>query len=161
MKKRDFCQLIKPLTEKLYRVAYALVSDDLQAEQLVIDAFNAYLIKHKKQILAAENLENLSKKNLLLKRRQHFKGILFYLHQIGVRRALHLYDRPGLNQAQNFRGFFDLDPKVRVALSLRYDFQFNVDEIVDITEMPRYEVIEKLHNGRFQLLSNVNSGVLP
>ena len=87
MKRMDFYHLLKPLTEKLYRIAFCLIPDDLQAEQLVIDSLNAYLIKDKKHILALGDLEAMAKKDVPLKRRHAFKGILKYMGEIGVRRS--------------------------------------------------------------------------
>lgn len=159
MKRIDFYQLLSPLTEKLNRMAYCLIPDDLQAEQLVVDALNAYLIKEKKNIIATENLDSLSKKDLQLKRRQIFKGILKFMSEIGVRRSTQLKDQMMKTRPLDFEVFYRLEPKVRLVISLRYDFQFTVEEIEDIVSMPRYEVIEKLHNGRFLLLNDMNPGV--
>ena len=157
MKRKDFFQLLQPLTEKLYRMAYSLIPDDLQAEQLVIDALNAYLIKEKKSILAARDLETLTKKDIQVRRRFYFKGIIRYMGEIGLRRSVQLK----LKKSSDFQSFYQLEPKVRLTLSLRYDFQFTAEEIEDITGMPRYEVIEKLHNGRYLLLNDINHGVNP
>jgi hypothetical protein len=158
MKRKDFYQLLQPLTEKFYRLAYRLIPDDLQAEQLVIDSLNAYLIKEKKKILAASDLESLSKKDIQLQRRSCFKGIIRYMGEIGVRRSSQLVDQTKFNQPADFHSFYGLAPKVRMVICLRYDFQFTVEEIEDITSMPRYEVIEKIHNGRFLLLNDFNQG---
>jgi hypothetical protein len=159
MKRKDFYQLLQPLTDKLYRIAMTLIPDDLQAEQLVIDSLNAYLIKEKKKILAAREFDSLSKKDLQLQRRFYFKGLLKYMSEIGVRRSSQLADQIKLTQPTNFQAFYGLAPNVRLVISLRYDFQFTVDEIEDITGMARYEVIEKLHNGRFLLLNDINQVV--
>jgi hypothetical protein len=153
MNRKDFFTLLQPLTEKLYRLAFNLLPDDLQAEQLVIDGVNAYLIKERKHILLARDMRSLSKKDLQLQRRHHFKGIIHYMSEIGVRRALQLADQLGPSAPEDFRDFFSLDPKVRLILTLRYDFQFSMEEIQDITDTPRYEVVEKLHNGRYLLLN--------
>jgi DNA-directed RNA polymerase specialized sigma24 family protein len=159
MKRKDFFQLLQPLTEKLYRLAYSLIPDDLQAEQLVIDSLNAYLIKEKNSILAARDLDTLTKKDIQVKRRFYFKGIIRYMGEIGLRRAVQLNEQMKLRKTTDFQSFYQLEPKVRLTLSLRYDFQFTAEEIEDITGMPRYEVIEKLHNGRFLLLNDINHGV--
>jgi hypothetical protein len=153
MKRMEFFQLAQPLTDKLYRLAYVLLPDDLQAEQLVIDGTNAYLIKEKNKLLSRElNFDN--KKEVLLARRSVLKGIIKYINEIGVRRSLQLMDQMRLNAPGEFRAFYGLDPKVRMALTLRYDFQFTVEEIQDLMLIPRYEVIEKLHNGRYLLLNH-------
>lgn len=140
-------------------MATSLLPDDLQAEQLVIDSLNAYLIKEKTKILAAREFDSLSKKDIQIQRRFYFKGLLKYMSEIGVRRASQLADQMKLAQPTNFQPFYALAPQVRLVISLRYDFQFTVDEIEDITGMARYEVIEKLHNGRFLLLNDFNQGV--
>ncbi len=158
MKRKDFFQLVQPVTEKLYRVAYTIIPDDLQAEQLVIDSFNAFLIKEKKMILASREYESMSKKEILVKRRSIFKNILFYMTQIGVRRSGQLTDQ---TKQTDFKTYFGLEVKVRLVMTLRFDFQFSVDEIEEITGMIKYEVIEKLHNGRFLLLNEINRGVQP
>ncbi len=158
MKRKDFYQLSLPLTEKLYRFAYTLIPDDLQAEQLVIDSINAYLLKEKKSIMKREvNIE--SKKDTQILRRTYFKSILKYLCEIGVRRSVQLSEQMKVLRPKEFAPFYSLDPKVRFVISLRYEAQFSVEEIEEIVQMPRYEVIEKIHNGRFLLLNDLNKGV--
>lgn len=158
MKTKDFYQLIQPLSEKLYRTAYNLLPDDLQAEQLVIDALNAYLIKERSSILR-KDVDLRSKRDTLTQRRQTFKGILGTMTVIGLRRATQLSEQLKLQAPIEFRSFFDVEPKGRLILTLRYDQQFTVDEISDIVGAPRFEVIEKLHNGRFLLLNTSAEGV--
>jgi DNA-directed RNA polymerase specialized sigma24 family protein len=158
MKRTEFFQLTQPLTERLYRFAFALLPDDLQAEQLVVDALNAYLLKEKKTLLARKvNIED--RKEVQLQRRQVFKAILRTMSEIGVRRAIQMNEQMKLSRPEEYKSFYALEPKVRFAMKLRYEGQFNVEEIEDILQVPRYEVIEKLHNGRFLLISDLNSGV--
>jgi len=158
MKRKDFYQIALPLTEKLYRFAYTLIPDDLQAEQLVIDSINAYLLKERKSILKRE-VDITSKKETQILRRTYFKSILKYLCDIGVRRSLQLSEQMKVLRPKEFAPFYSLEPKVRFVISLRYEAQFSVEEIEEIVQMPRYEVIEKIHNGRFLLLNDLNKGV--
>ena len=158
MNRTDFFSLVQPLTPKLYRAGYCLLPDDLQVEQLVIDAFNGYLIREKKNILNFKELHEISKKDLQVQRRIHFKGILKYLAEIGIRRSLQLSNQMNISRPHEFKSFFKLDPRVRLTLCLRYDFQFTTNEIEDMTGMTRYEVIEKLHNGRYLLMHDFNQG---
>jgi hypothetical protein len=158
MKRKDFYQILQPLLGKLYNVAFSLVPDDLQSEQLVIDSVNAYLIKEKKSILRRE-IDLLSKKETQVYRRIVFKGILRYLSDIGIRRSLQLSEQLRLTRPEEYAPFFSMEPKVRLILKLRYELQFTVEEIVEIGQMPRYEVIEKVHNGRFLLMNDLNKGV--
>jgi DNA-directed RNA polymerase specialized sigma24 family protein len=158
MKRKDFYQLVQPLTEKLYRFAFNLIPDDLQAEQLVIDGLNAYLLKERKSIMRKE-IDLSSKKETQLMRRILYKGILRYLGDIGVRRSIQLNEHVKKNLPKEYTSFFSLDPKVRFVIGLRYEAQFSVEEIEEIVQMPRYEVIEKIHNGRFLLMNDLNKGV--
>jgi DNA-directed RNA polymerase specialized sigma24 family protein len=158
MKRKDFYQIALPLTEKLYRFAYTLIPDDLQAEQLVIDSINAYLLKERKSIMKRE-VDITSKKETQLLRRTYFKSILKHLCDIGVRRSLQLSEQMKVLRPKEFAPFYSLEPKVRFVISLRYEAQFSVEEIEEIVQMPRYEVIEKIHNGRFLLLNDLNKGV--
>lgn len=157
MKRKDFYQLIQPLTEKLYRMAYVLIPDDLQAEQLVIDGMNAFLIKERKSLLFREVDLNNKKESQLL-RRHFYKGMLRFMIDIGTRRAIQLNEQMRISRPSEYNTFYTLDPKVRVVMSLRYDAQFTVEEIEDILFIPRYEIIEKIHNGRFLLLNDLNKG---
>lgn len=158
MKRKDFYQLALPLSDKLYRFAFTLIPDDLQAEQLVIDSLNAFLLKEKKDILKREvNLS--SKKDSQIVRRNYFKGILRYMCDIGTRRSIQLGEQMKVLRPEEYTAFYSLDPKVRFVISLRYEAQFSVEEIEEIVQMPRYEVIEKIHNGRFLLLNDLNQGV--
>lgn len=158
MKRKELYQLVVPLTDKLYRFAYNLIPDDLQAEQLVIDAVNAYLLKERKNI-ARKEIDLTSNKETQIVRRSVFKGLLRYLGDIGFRRSLQFSEQMQSMRPEEFAAFYSLDPKVRFVMALRYDARFTVEEIEEIVQMPRYEVIEKIHNGRFLLMNNLNRGV--
>ncbi len=158
MIRKEFYLLVQPLTEKLYRFAHAILPDDLQAEQLVVDSLNAYLIKEKKNILGRQiNLQ--SKKEIQILRRIFFKGILRYMSDIGLRRAQQLGEQFKLDTPTEFKAFYNLEPKARMVLKLRYEAQFSVEEIEEIVQIPRYQVIEKIHNGRFLIVTDLNQGV--
>lgn len=158
MNRSEFFQLVQPFTIKLYRFAFALLPDDLQSEQLVIDGMNAFLLKEKKRILKRE-VDFTRSKELQLLRRSYFKALLRTMGEIGIRRAQQLSEQMKISRPANYETFFSLDPKIRFAIKLRYEAQFKVEEIEDILQIPRYEVIEKLHNGRFLLMANLNAGV--
>ena len=158
MKRKELNTLLSPLSEKLYRFAYTLIPDDLQAEQLVIDSFNAFLLRERKKLMARE-VDLVSKNGSQILRRQYFKGILQHMLEIGVRRSIQLSEQIKVSRPQEYVPYYSLEPKVRFVMSLRYDAQFSVEEIEEIVQMPRYEVIEKIHNGRFLLLSDLNRGV--
>lgn len=158
MKRKDFFQLVQPLTPKLYRFAHAMIPDDLQAEQLVIDGFNAFLLNEQKEIMKKEiDLED--KKDFQIIGRKYFKGILAHIASIGIRRSGQLSHQTRVGVPESYKSFFALEPRIRAATYLRYIAQLSVDEIEDVLQIPRFEVIEKLHNGRFLLLNDLNKGM--
>lgn len=155
MRRKEFFQVLVPLTEKLYTLAYSLLPDDLQAEQLVIDSISAFLLREKKWI-TNKSVDLKSKKDMGLVRKTVFKSIIRYMSSIGIRRSVQLADQMRLDAPEGFEKYYSLDPKVRLVLRLRYDNQLSADEIADIFEVPRYEIIEKLHNGRFLMQSDLS-----
>jgi hypothetical protein len=158
MKRKDFYKLLSPLIDKLYTLAFSLLPDDLQAEQLVIDSVNAYLFKEKKWINSKEiELEN--KKEVTLVRKMIFKSLLKYFSEIGFRRSAQMPELSRSIELNAFTEFFSLEPKARLIVRLRFEMQFSVDDIADILELPRYDVIEKIHNSRFLLLHQRDNGV--
>lgn len=158
MKRSEFFSLIQPLIPKLYSMAHGLLPDDLQAEQLVIDSINGFLVKESSSLLKRE-LKINDKKEIQLLRRSYYKTILRNLSDIGSRRSFQLKEQMQMQRPENYAGFYALEPKIRLALKLRFEANFSVDEIQDILEIPRYEVIEKLHNGRYLMVSQLNEGV--
>src|SRR5690606_23396090 len=149
---------VQPLTPKLYKFAYAMIPDDLQAEQLVIDGLNAFLLNEQKEIVGREvDLEG--NKDFQILGRKYFKGILAHISSICVRRSAQLSHQTKAGLPENYKAFFALEPKIRAATYLRYISQLSVDEIEDVLQIPRFEVIEKLHNGRFLLLNDLNKGM--
>ena len=158
MKRSEVFSLIQPLIPKLYSMAHGLLPDDLQAEQLVIDSINGFLIKESSSLLRRE-LKATDKKEVQLLRRSYYKMILKNLSDLGSRRSFQLKEQMQLQMPESYEGFYALEPKIRLALKLRFEANFSVDEIQDILEIPRYEVIEKLHNGRYLMVSQLNEGV--
>lgn len=158
MKRKDFFQLVQPLTPKLYKFAHALIPDDLQAEQLVIDGLNAFLLSEQKEISRRE-IDIEDKKDQQVLGRMYFKGILLHMSSIGTRRSGQLLEQMKVNIPESFISFYSLDAKIRAAIYLRYEAQLSVNEIEDVLLIPRFEVIEKLHNGRFLLMNDLNKGM--
>lgn len=155
MKRSEILLLAQPLAERLYQVAYSIIPDDLQAEQIVIDGFNAFLLKESRK-LTATHFDSQNKKEVLVQRKNIFKMILKNICDIGLRRSAQLNDQLGIDQPAEFKSYFSLDAKVRLIMRLRYDLQLNTSDIEEILGFARHEVIEKIHNGRFLLMNDLN-----
>lgn len=158
MKRKDFYLIAQPLVPKLYRFAHALIPDDLQAEQLVIDGMNAFILNEQKKISNRE-VDVEDKKEQMVLGRMYFRGILQHMASIGARRSGQLLEQMKVSIPENYTSFYSLESKIRAAIYLRYEAQLSVDEIEDVLQIPRFEVIEKIHNGRFLLLNDLNKGM--
>ena len=110
-------------------------------------------------MILKKEIDLKSKKETQGLRRTFFKGLLRYMGDIGVRRSVQLTEQMQVMRPEEYADFYSLEPKVRFVMALRYDAQFAVEEIEEVVQMPRYEVIEKIHNGRFLLLNDVSRGV--
>jgi len=160
MRRKEFYKILSPLTDKLYALCFSLLPDDLQAEQLYIDAINAYLFKERKWILNKTiNLED--KKEVSILRKLIFKGMIKNLSEIGIRRSLHLTELSKNIELTSFQEFFSLDPRSRLITRLRFDHLFSVDEISDLLDLPRFEIIEKIHNAKHLLLHKKSISLSP
>jgi NTE family protein len=78
-------------------------------------------------------------------------------NMIMQKRSFQLIDQYRSYIPAEFKKFYDLDVKVRAVMTLRFDFLFQMEEIEDICQMARFEVIEKLHNGRFMLSKDLST----
>ncbi|MBF0207355.1 MAG: hypothetical protein HQK53_10750, partial [Oligoflexia bacterium] len=94
MNKKIFEQYVSELIPELYSYAYALVPDDLQAEQVVIDAYTVLSV-HEKNLISAiiisssanklNHQHNGDKEKLLLKEK-----IYAYIYTVGAKRFTQL-----------------------------------------------------------------------
>lgn len=125
-----------------------LLPDDLQAQQLVIDAFTQSLLKEKQEWLAREWDERDKKAQLQL-RKLALRSMVRTIVELGVRRAAQL----GMGQAlPDFKQFYQMDARTRAVAWLRFQQGWPLDEIERTLAMKRHEVIEKVHNARFLLM---------
>ena len=125
-----------------------LLPDDLQAQQLVIDAFTQCLLKEKTSWLAYQ-LNEHDKKEAIQLRKQMLKGMVQVIVDLGIRRALQL----GMTRGpQEYQQFYQMDVRTRAVAWLRFQQGWTLDEIERTLELKRHEVIEKVHNARFLLM---------
>ena len=148
MRKKDLFTLIQPLLPRCHSLAYCLLPDDLQAQQLVIDAFTQCLLKEKHVWLTRE-WDDKDKKSQVQQRKTFLKSMIRCLVDLGVRRAAQI-STP--YEGQEFRQFYQMDPRTRAVAWLRFQQNWPLEEIERALSMKRYEVIEKVHNARFLMM---------
>jgi len=148
VRKKDFFNLIQPLLSRCHALAFVIIPDDLQAQQLVIDALTNCLLRDKHSWLEREWDEQDKKQQIHLRKmflKQMFKAMV----DIGVRRAGQM-NTP--YEGREFRNFFQLETRTRVVAWLRFQQSWTMEDIERALQMKRHEVIEKVHNARFLMM---------
>jgi len=112
--------------KQIYPFAYALIPDELQARQLVIDAFSAGVLEMNLENYLADPIINLRNLYQLARRRYH---------QV----------RDGIEKS---RGFWNLDLNCRAALYLKYKDNRDSESVAIILGLDRSQVISLLHQGK-------------
>jgi hypothetical protein len=148
VRKKDLFNLIQPLLSKCHALAFVIIPDDLQAQQLVIDAFTQTLLREKHSWLERA-WDEQDKKQQINQRKLFLKLMFKALVTIGVRRAGQVNT---VYEGVEFKNFFQLDARTRVVAWLRFQQNWSMEEIERALQMKRHEVIEKVHNARFLMM---------
>lgn len=148
MKKSELQPLIDVLIPKLFSFAYALVPDELQAVQIVIDAYSVFVIREK------EHLEYLkynvkSKKDKAQTLQYLFKSNLKEIYKLGTKRSFQLKNT--IDEKQDLPQFYQVEISQRALLFLKYKLSFDLNDIQQVLMIQRHQVLEKLYNGNNSL----------
>lgn len=146
MKRKEIYGLISPLLDQLYQFSHALLFDELEAEQLVIDGVNGFIIKEKKWLTDFE----IDEENEGKLRRVFFQKMVKHIYDLALKRSLHF--KPIKEEP-----FYQLPLRNRAIMSLRYLMNYTPDQIEDFLGLARWEVIEGIHNSRFVLTNDLNA----
>ena len=122
--------------KKMFQFAFILVADDLQAAQIVIDAYLA----------TSQKADNKSRDQL-------HKSMLKNIYLLGKKRAPQLSSMLSRPEKNN-QAFYSLAPLSRAALFLWAHLDRNHQEIQDILLIPGHELTAILTNGKELLLKN-------
>lgn len=140
MRKKEIFTVLQPMLDQFYQLAFALLPDELEAEQLVIDSISGFIVKERKWLMKLEDEEDV------VLRRQFFQKIVLHLYGLGQKRVVHF-------KFEKTRAFHQLPVKTRAILTLRYQMNYSPVQIEDLLGIARWEVVEGIHNGRFMLTS--------
>jgi len=149
MKRKEIFAFISPLLEQLYQFSHALLPDDLEAEQLVIDGVNGFIIKEKKWLSRFE----VDEENEGRVRRIFFQKIIHHIYDLAQKRSMHF-------KSDKSDAFYELPLRNRAIMILRYQMNYTPEQIEDFLGLARWEVIEGIHNSRFTLMNELNAGTL-
>lgn len=135
---------LQKLNPELYRFAYALVPDDLQAEQLVIDALNALIIEGVVDITAyKEDEQNTA----------HAIRIGLYRHTYSLARRRFPQLKGSLDIPVEMRPFYGLDFDSRGILFLKHHTDLSFDEMEEVINLFKHQIIATVYSAREQLFA--------
>ena len=150
MKVNDF---LKPLIPDLFSFAFAMIPDDLQAQQIVIDSIHglaAQMTTDEKKIMEMAQADvSLAPEEIV---KQIYKSLLKNAFTIGHKRTGQL---PSLDLGQIKKRqttFYRCQASERAILFLRYHTKFNIDDIADIVSVDRPMVIASLNQARQKVM---------
>ncbi len=147
MNRKEIFGLISPLLEQLYQFSFALLPDELEAEQLVIDGVNGFIIKEKKLL---ESLEVEIDNEL---RRFFFQKMVNHIYNLANKRIVQF-------KINHEDSFYRLPLRDRAIMILRYQMNYAPENIEDFLGIARWEVIEGIHNSRFMLTNQFQESEL-
>jgi len=131
--------------------AYSLLSDDLQAQQVVIDAI--YVLNLKRAELIEDLLTTPEKFKQVDILAQINKFILTQIFTIGQKRIIHLKNSIALDGG--FLAFYNMATAKRALLFLKYKTQLAFSEIAEILGMNEFELMGLLSCAQKNLIENL------
>ena len=130
----------------------ALLPDELQAQQLVVDTMTLCLLKDKATWLEREWPET-DRKLQVLERKLFMKTYVRRMVELAAKRVTQLgVSMPDTEVVAQYPQFYRLDVKARAVAWLRFQQGWSLDEVGRTLGMPRHELVEKIHNARYLML---------
>lgn len=148
MNKAELAPILDNLLPKLFSFAYSLIPDELQAEQMVIDAYSLFIIREKETIESYQLDPNRRGDRTKFKKFL-LKCILRDILKIALKRATQLGQ---FKSEENFQAYYLLDISERATLFMRDVLGLELAEVQEVMQFKKHQVIEKIYNARNNLL---------
>lgn len=148
MNKAELASILENVLPKLFSFAYSLIPDELQAEQMVIDAYSVFIIREKEYI-EEYKLDMVQKKERARFRRFLMKSLLQDIYKLGVKRASQLGD---YTPERNYQSYYQLGIPERAILYMKDILGLELEEIQEVMHMLKHQLIEKIYNARNDIL---------
>ncbi|OFZ25280.1 MAG: hypothetical protein A2381_18865 [Bdellovibrionales bacterium RIFOXYB1_FULL_37_110] len=131
--------------------AYSLLSDDLQAQQVVIDAIYVFTLKRQDLIdQLHDDKSSLKQVDVLA---QINKFILTQIFSIGQKRIIHL--KNAIDSDGSFLAFYEMNMVKRAVIYLKYKTQTAFSEIAEIIDVNEFELMGILSSAQKNLIENL------
>lgn len=152
MKRNELISIIDSIIPGLYGFAYALIPDELQAEQLIVDAYSVFLIREEDDIKA---LEMQSARERAASKKFAQTSLMIDIFDLAKKRAPQLASL--MRNVREHQSFYSLDILHRGVLSAKENLHLSNPQIAEVFALKSHQVLEALHNARGILLSETNS----
>lgn len=133
---------LESLTPKLFSFAYALIPDDLQAQQIVLDAHSLLFIKEQE----SENEETIE------------FTLLCHIYKLGVKRFSQLEGSVSMGALSP--QYYQLTIAQRGVLFLRHQLELDSNKMAIILGVSVGSISHLLHCARAKLLESMGMGEL-
>lgn len=145
----DIKQRITGFSNELYPFAHALIPEELQAQQLVIDGIS-FLFADKDCKTRLFDLLEVTEHEFVNKEFFDLKKVsIKVIYALAKKRFTQLESGLDINQ---FGVFYRLGLSARAALFLKYKFGFDADEVSEIISLSRIEVMTLTHESRSHMV---------
>ena len=141
MNKAELAPILDNLLPKLFSFAYSLIPDELQAEQMVIDAYSVFIENY--------SLNTERKKDRSMFRRFLMKSLLRDIYLLGAKRAAQLKN---LVFEKSYDSYYERGVSERAILYMKDILGLEIEEIQEVMQMQKYHVIENIYNARNSIL---------
>lgn len=144
------------LNLKIFPFAYSLIFDELQAQQLIIDAISFYVTKNE------ETLEEFCELGNINDRKKAWFSITKEIYQIVFQIAKKRFDqvRSSLSYRDEDAHFYTLSVIQRASLFLKYKSDFEEVDIIDILDVDYLDYRQIQATADLNLSVNHNGQVL-
>ncbi|MCT4641366.1 MAG: hypothetical protein N4A33_03645 [Bacteriovoracaceae bacterium] len=146
-------QLISPLVNKIYSFCYAIVPDDLLAQQLFVDGYTKFVLKDKKEILITDITD---KEDRVSFKDYAFKRILSEIILLSKARTKTFMYKKRTNMDE-FNVFYSLTMDSRIVIHLDTVLDFTKENIMEVFGLPKNEVVNLIFFAKNELL-NIKQG---
>ena len=156
MKKNEISNILDSITPKLFGLAYAIVGEDLSAEQLIVDAYTVFVVREKNYLAGLSYDKTIKRERVGMKKylsREMYQSIF----SLAVKRFSS--QNSETTDALEFEQFYELEIKKRAVIYLKEIEGLSVKDLQEVFLLQRHEVIECIYHTQDHLLSGINEVV--
>lgn len=140
--------IVSPLIDKLYSLSYAIVPNELESEQLLVDAYTRFVVKDKEFILDTQIEDGFDKNSFMDFCLSRLIQEIFSLAK--KRNSSFLYSKK--KSLDEFNVFYTLNLDSRVVIHLNTVLGFDENKIAQTLLIERHEIVKMMFMAKNELL---------